>query len=426
MAVAAGVDVAHRLTEPTTVDRARRGADRQTHFPVNVGRAPYELADGDAGLAVLYGHLDVAFPAEGWDAIGHGYLVSASRAAAGRAVQPGLFGGLAGLDLATMALARGGARYRRLAAAIEAELVPETHALAQEVQRRADGLPVQEFDAISGLAGIASHLLAHRRSPAIGAAAKHAVQALVELVLIPGANGPRWRTPPELGLADSVTARSPGGTLNCGLAHGVPGIVAALALALADGVPVDGLERATADAASWLVSSRCSDGWGVTWPAMIETGDRSVAPPQPARCAWCYGSPGVARSLFLAGRALDDHGLQELAVEAVRAVFRRPVAARQVPSPTFCHGVAGLLQITLRMAHDTGLADLRREAVQLTEQLLDAYVPQDSLFGFRSLESDGNPVEHPGLLDGAAGVALVLLAAALPVEPRWDRAFLLT
>jgi hypothetical protein len=33
--------------------------------------------------------------------------------------------------------------------------------------------------------------------------------------------------------------------------------------------------------------------------------------------------------------------------------------------------------------------------------------------------------DDPGLLTGAAGVALVLLAAATPVEPAWDRALLL-
>ncbi len=30
------------------------------------------------------------------------------------------------------------------------------------------------------------------------------------------------------------------------------------------------------------------------------------------------------------------------------------------------------------------------------------------------------------IVDGAAGVALVLLAAATPVEPSWDRMFLLS
>ena len=44
----------------------------------------------------------------------------------------------------------------------------------------------------------------------------------------------------------------------------------------------------------------------------------------------------------------------------------------------------------------------------------------------RDLEPDGRLVDCVGLIDGAAGVALVLLAASSPVEPAWDRVFLLS
>jgi lantibiotic biosynthesis protein len=58
-------------------------------------------------------------------------------------------------------------------------------------------------------------------------------------------------------------------------------------------------------------------------------------------------------------------------------------------------------------------------------QLMDAYEP-GSLLGYRNLEPGGGRIDQPGLLDGASGVALVLLAAATPVEPVWDRLFLLS
>jgi hypothetical protein len=132
----------------------------------------------------------------------------------------------------------------------------------------------------------------------------------------------------------------------------------------------------------------------------------------------------VARALWLAGTALEDEALTGLAVEAMAAVYRRPVRVRHIDSPTFCHGVSGLLQITLRFGHDTGLPVFTDAAVALTGQLLDAYEP-DSLLGFRGVEPDGTRVDQPGLLDGAAGVALVLLAAATGAEPGWDRMFLL-
>jgi hypothetical protein len=64
-------------------------------------------------------------------------------------------------------------------------------------------------------------------------------------------------------------------------------------------------------------------------------------------------------------------------------------------------------------------------AAELTEQLLGLYEP-DSLAGFRDLEQNARKVDNPGLLNGAAGVVLTLLAAAADAEPAWDRMFLLS
>jgi hypothetical protein len=107
------------------------------------------------------------------------------------------------------------------------------------------------------------------------------------------------------------------------------------------------------------------------------------------------------------------------------ATYRRPLRRRFIDSPTFCHGVAGLLQITLRFANDTGDPIFVQAAADLTEQILGMYRPDHPL-GFTDLEPGGNPVDQPGLLDGAPGVALALLAAATDVPPAWDRLFLLS
>jgi hypothetical protein len=56
--------------------------------------------------------------------------------------------------------------------------------------------------------------------------------------------------------------------------------------------------------------------------------------------------------------------------------------------------------------------------------LLDAF-RSDSLLGFRNIEFRNNQTDQPGLLDGAAGVAIVLLVASTGVEHTWDRVFLL-
>ena len=91
-------------------------------------------------------------------------------------------------------------------------------------------------------------------------------------------------------------------------------------------------------------------------------------------------------------------------------------------SPTFCHGVAGLLQITLRFARDTALPDFQTARDDLITQLVGAH-ESASLLGFRHVEPQGTRVDQAGLLDGAPGILLVLLAATTRVEPAWDRMF---
>ena len=202
-----------------------------------------------------------------------------------------------------------------------------------------------------------------------------------------------------------------------------------MALALSHGIRVPGAERAIDHVANWLIAYKIEDAWGVNWPYAVPLADDGLPEPPSqglggSRSGWCYGAPGLARALWLTGVARDRADWRDLAVEAMAAIYRRPVAARQIDSPTFCHGVSGLLAITLRFANETGEQMFTEAAADLTEWLLEAREPE-TLVGFRNWEPGGTRVDQPGLLEGAAGVLLTLLAASTDVEPVWDRAFLL-
>jgi hypothetical protein len=376
-------------------------------------------------------YLDACWGDEGWDRVGHNYLTTAAVAAEGLPqLSPAMFGGLAGLAFAGRSLSRGATRYRNLLATLDDALLPQVTAQANGLAwPTMDGLPFGEFDLISGLAGIGAYLLLRCEQPRAVAALESALRALVVLANDTGSR-PRWWTPAHLLGDEETAALYPHGNLNCGLAHGIPGPLALMALALSRGVIVPGIEEAVDQLVTWLLAHRADDGWGVNWPyaiSLTQEGlpDRSAGTDGPSRAAWCYGAPGVARALWLAGVARDRPDWRNLAIEAMEAVYRRPIAARQIDSPTFCHGVAGLLQITLRFANDTALPVFTDAAADLTEQLLSAYEP-DSLLGYRNWEPGGTRVDQPGLLDGAPGVLLTLLAASTDAEPLWDRAFLLS
>lgn len=431
-------DVSIRLSSPEQVAVAATIARGQTSFPNSTHWIPYSISQGYAGLAVLWGYLDACFPLEGWDIIGREHLNLAVRGAeAVSGLPPGIFSGLSGLAFGALQLSRNGTRYQRLLDTLDQTIVPRTVAMSESFRGQHNGLGFGDFDAISGLAGVGAYLLCRRDRPVVATALSGAIESLIELAKDEEAL-PRWYTPPELLWDDSVRAIYPHGNLNCGLAHGIPGPLALLSLELQYGASTPGLRQSIARIADWLSQNRCDDLWGINWPnavsivntatsanSSVQAGNAESSPDGSSRCAWCYGSPGVARSLWLAGEALDRNDYRDLAISAMEDVFRRPIATRRIDSPTFCHGVAGLLAITLRFANDTGAAVFIDASRNLVKQLLDSYKPR-SLLGFRNIEFADREIDQPGLLDGTPGIALVLLAAATDVEPTWDRLFLLS
>ncbi|WP_344158565.1 lanthionine synthetase C family protein [Kribbella yunnanensis] len=370
--------------------------------------------DGSAGTAFLFGQLDRIAPGEGWDQHAHAALTDAVRGTEtnGRN-HPGLFVGTSGLAAAATYLSREGSRYGGLLATLDEQVAQATSELSERFVKKPARQPYEDFDAICGLAGLDRYLLSRERPQLAG------LVALCDS----GPDDPNWFTPPEALRKDTAIAEwYQGGVYNLGLAHGIPGPLAVLSVAYSQGYVVPRHAEAIARTAEWLAAQRFDDEWGANWPACLTPGGS----PDSSQAAWCYGSPGVANTLLLAGNAIGDDKLRELAIEAMAALYRRPWSARLTgQSPGLCHGVSGLLQITLRFANDTGEPLFTEAATELTERLLDLYRPELAT-GYYSRKSTGELREHAGLLDGAAGTALALLAASTPVEPAWDHVLLLS
>lgn len=419
-------DVALRSTNPDQLAQALAAASGQTHYPRSLQWQAHGIGQGDAGIAAVCAYFDRWMPDSGWDVAGHRFLSNGVRGVDRPAQIPlGLFSGVTGLAFAAASLSRAGTRYQRLLTSLDEEIAPRARALGVELQGMQRQGAVNTFDVISGASGVGAYLLVRDTFRALPAV----LAGLVALTL-PGGSSPLWATPADALADQSMALMYPSGNLNCGLAHGIPGPLALLSLALVAGVQVPGQVEAVRFLADWLLDQRVDDDWGINWPSAIPLaepraplGDQHDL--QPARAAWCYGSPGVARALWIAGTAICDPHLVEAATEAMRSVLRRPVERRDIESPTFCHGTAGLLQVCLRFAHDTGSDEITAGAVELVDLLLAAYEPSRPL-AYASLEPGSNPVDRAGLLDGAPGVAMVLLAAASDHEPTWDRLFMLS
>lgn len=153
-----------------------------------------------------------------------------------------------------------------------------------------------------------------------------------------------------------------------------------------------------------------------------------IIPDETEREAWCYGSPGVARSLWLAGRALENEDLKSLAVDAFKSIYARPRERWSIYSPTVCHGYSGLIKLTHQMYLDTGDIELCEYARGLLLEVVEKF-DSELAFGFCDIVKDTQSVKHldfVGLLDGVSGIVMTLLDSLESEESFWGRSLLIT
>ena len=422
-ALKAAFFVAERMRDLDFVEATAKQVAQQASYPIIWSAS--SLAYG-CGSALMYGYFDSCFPEQGWDVPTQSYLsLVASVTQQMGFLSPSLFGGASGIALALVTASRRGRRYQKTLARLHQGIndqVLEHNWYRSEVDW---GVADSDYDIISGASGILAYLVSTKQSDAlVQSAIEHLLKYLTWLAK-PGqvVGKERWYVPASLFVTDAQRLAFPQGNFNCGLAHGMPGPLAALALTSLAGYRYPGYRESIAYLSDWIIAHSVIETWGIDWPNMVPFESASNADAwkslPPTRSAWCYGAPGVSRALWLAGQALEDDNLLHVAVEAIESVLRKPVSQRHIPSPHICHGTAGLLQICLRFAHESESALVKEHIPILVEQILDVFDPAFSL-GFRDIDQ-GVPIDQPAWLTGAPGIAMALLAASTPVEPSWDR-----
>jgi hypothetical protein len=274
-----------------------------------------------------------------------------------------------------------------------------------------------DYDLVTGAAGT---LLAFAADPAVDPADCDAVITYLTTLCarddLAGLRAGRYR--------DDKQRQWNQGRINLGLAHGLPGVVAALSAAAdADGlIPV--LDQALRRLAGLLLAESFTDSRGVlTWPLAVSgaaTVGAPVAVSWPSatdsvgrltdgrRQAWCYGSPGIAWPLWEAGRVLGEPDIQAVAAQAATSFiaayeddfYLYPARDRR-ERLAICHGAAGLLVIFdafARHADLEGAAALRDHLLTYLSDRLEAVA--------ELARTDCS------LQSGASGVVLALLTAA--------------
>ncbi|MBB5866702.1 hypothetical protein F4553_000081 [Allocatelliglobosispora scoriae] len=256
-----------------------------------------------------------------------------------------------------------------------------------------------EYDLIRGMTGLGVTLRRLGDQDLLHQVLNYLVRLTEPLNGLPGwwcSNGPYRHQPPPAG-----------GHANHGIAHGITGPLALLALTLADGTTVTGHTDAITRICLWLDTWQQHTGSTTWWPQTLTLDDLHRGTPaqrHPLRPSWCYGTPGIARAQQLAAVALHDASRQHLAEAAFVQCVNDPAQIRRLTDRSLCHGTAGLLATGRRIAADaatpiplTSLTRMHRQAKPAAD-------------------------EPAGFLDGRAGAGL---AAAATTSTCWDACLLL-
>jgi lantibiotic modifying enzyme len=368
------------------------------------------LSAGAAGLAVFYAQLERA--GRGGEQTAGSLLDEAMDGVATQPLGPSLYAGFPGVAWSVDYVSDALELPEDPLAAVDETLVG---ALDRADWDRAP------YDLIYGLVGIGVYAMA-RWPRANSAEMLTLVTRHLSNRARRGDDGAYWWTPPELLLGPRRT-QSPSGVVDLGVAHGMAGVVPLLARAGRLGAGGSAVTELADAAAKWLLRHAVPDELGGgTIPAFVA----SPSDARPARSAWCYGDPGVSATLLLAAADIGCPWALPAQQLAVRAA-ERPERSCGVVDAGFCHGSAGLAHLFNVMYQLTGERVLRSAATTWLDRTLNtvsAGLRRESALTVQQVPQ--LPWNGLGLLEGLAGIALVLLAASTPVTPSWDAMFLVS
>jgi hypothetical protein len=378
------------------------------------GNAPAQsLAKGAAGTALL--HIELAVNGSGtWDDA-HAAITRAASQPLDASPSGCLLHGAPALAFTLSAAnADGQPRYQAAARVLSLHVQRVARQrLAVAQARVASGVPgtFAEHDLFYGLTGIGVVLLRTNPGSDILAGILTYLARLVTRPLARRRQVPGWwsaRDPDQL-------HPTPGGHANLGMAHGAAGLLAFLSLTAIAGLTVDGQLEAITGLCDWYDQWRQDAPRGPWWPEWLTLDDLRAGHPgqqRPGRPSWCYGTPGIARALQLAGIAIASPDCQAAAEYALAASLAGPQLAR-LDSAGLCHGIAGIYQAAARAAADAITPAVAARLPGVADALTR-----------RAADGDGSAA----LLTGDAGIRLALETARCCAPPAsgWDACLLLT
>jgi lantibiotic modifying enzyme len=210
------------------------------------------------------------------------------------------------------------------------------------------------------------------------------------------------------------------GYSNSSFAHGISGLIVLLSKLYKKGVEKEKTERICKNLVSLYPSFGIRKGDSLYTNVYPNTGKST-------RLAWCVGDLGIANALWQAGCNLEVNDWKEQAIRIMVSCSRRCSRKENlVYDAGICHGSAGIAQLFHRFHQQTGEAVFRKAADFWVEQTLNMQKSKDGFAGFKAWQGEAGWRKEYALLEGIAGIGLMLIGISDRKLMDWDECLLMS
>lgn len=385
------------------------------------------LSHGIPALCVLYGELNEQYPDEGFDNIGHEYMIKMGRAIEEQGISSlAMFSGACGIGLSAVCLSHNRTRYTSFIENINSFIEDAVEKIVVELKSH-KYVHMSEYDIIEGMCGVANYCMLFHNDEKMKETLIFILDYIMEIckdkslhnLTIPG-----WYIPSENQFLKHDQELWPNGCFNMGLSHGIPGMLLVLCNSAKLNITLPNQLETITKISDFLMKFHIENEEKNYWGSHVSLEEyiNNKVNETNSRDAWCYGTPGVSYSLLVAGKLLNKREYIDSAVDAMKKAVKR---LNGIYSPTFCHGFSGVAYISKRFYEITKIEYFNESSINLKNKVLDFY-DEKAAFGFYNIEKDNEKTEYYnyiGIIDGAAGILLTILAIENGRKTPWDYAF---
>lgn len=206
------------------------------------------------------------------------------------------------------------------------------------------------------------------------------------------------------------------------LSHGIASIVIFLARAIKYNIINQKLYELLEGSINYILSQELNiQEYGSSFPHYSKKNF-----PLKSRLAWCYGDLGIAISLWIAGKTVNNQIWMDKSLDILlKTTSRIKISDTNVVDAGICHGCAGIALIYRRMYLETNIDEFICATNYWMDQTLNHSQFNDGLAGYKT-HILNNWINDYSLLTGISGIGLSFISYLSDDLQCWDEILLLS